>query len=106
MGFEADLDAVANGQVEQPHHVEALTVQRVVDTEDVAHASDLEPDGVLIDIAAVGVVRDAVGDDAHRRPGAEVGGLKGGLRPYPFVLDHHQSAGVVGVSMIRSNPGV
>ena len=61
LGFEADLDAVANGQAEQPHHVEALAVHRVVDTEDIAHASDLEPDDVLINIAAVGVVRDAVG---------------------------------------------
>ena len=67
-----------------------------------AHAHDLQPAGIAVDIAAVGVVRLAVGDHADRRVRAEIRPLKTRLRPAGVVAVYHDGGGVVhGAELVR-----
>ena len=95
LGFDAHLHGLFHRQVEQAHHVKLFAIQGVMRAEHVPHTDDLQPHFLLVDVAAVGVVADAVGHNAHRRRGSKVGLFKSGLGPQFIILDHHQGTGIV-----------
>ena len=49
--FQADLHAFPDRETEKPYHVEALTVQGIVNAENVPDTHNPEPNSILIDVA-------------------------------------------------------
>ena len=97
LGQKPYLDCRVGRKMEISHHIEMLSIHRIVKSEVVAYPADMEPCRISFQIAAVGVVGISLCHYAYRGVRSEVCEFIAAFCLAVHVFHDHDGRGIIGV---------